>query len=386
MTKPLLATASLIVIFGGMMMAHQIVAPFLLSVFFAMILVPPLRWLQRKGLSETVAILLLSAFIILIGLVTAGVVGSSLSRFRERLPVYQEKLTANISSIETMIQSHIDQFEQTAKNTIEQITVPSESSGSDVGEIDTANETTLVAPIVDADNVIGNDTAEQKVSELFSLRKLIDFQVLSNYAMKFTQDIISLLSYMFMVIITVIFMLLEASRFSEKSAAAFGGNGQTGEHIKQIAANVWKYTVIKGLISMAVGGATWIFLLIVGVEYALLWGILAFFLNFIPNIGSIIASVPPILLAWIDLGLGTAVLVTGGLVAINFAIGYGVEPKFLGDGLGLSALIVLLSLIFWGWLLGPVGMFLSAPLTMIVKIVLQAYERTKWVAVLLGTK
>jgi predicted PurR-regulated permease PerM len=141
---------------------------------------------------------------------------------------------------------------------------------------------------------------------------------------------------------------------------------------------------IKTIINLLTGLVTAIGLWLLGVEYALLWGILMFFLNYIPNIGQIIASIPPILLALLDQGTTTAIVVTVWLVMVNTAFGYGVEPRYLEKGLGISSLVVLLSLIFWGWLLGPIGMFLSAPLTMVLKIVLQNDPKTNWIAVLLS--
>jgi predicted PurR-regulated permease PerM len=128
-----------------------------------------------------------------------------------------------------------------------------------------------------------------------------------------------------------------------------------------------------------------ILLLILNIDYALLWGLLAFLLNFIPNIGSIIAAIPAILLSLIQFGPGIAIITSVGYLVINFVFGNVLEPRMMGKGLGLSTLIVFLSLIFWGWILGPVGMLLSVPLTMVVKIALDSSDDTRWIATLLGT-
>ena len=137
-------------------------------------------------------------------------------------------------------------------------------------------------------------------------------------------------------------------------------------------------------VSLATGVLISLWLFILGVDFPLLWGLLAFLLNFIPNIGSIIAAVPAVLLATIQLGwlhaLGTGL----GFLAVNIVMGSVVEPKFMGRGLGLSTLVVFLSLIFWGWVLGPVGMLLSVPLTITVKLALDSNEDTRWMAILLG--
>ena len=109
----------------------------------------------------------------------------------------------------------------------------------------------------------------------------------------------------------------------------------------------------------------WILLALIGVEFAGTWGLLAFFLNFIPAIGSIIAAIPAILWALVQLGLTSALLTALAYLVVNIIIGNLLEPKFMGRKLGLSTLVVILSMIFWGWVLGPIGMVLSVPLTMI---------------------
>jgi predicted PurR-regulated permease PerM len=141
---------------------------------------------------------------------------------------------------------------------------------------------------------------------------------------------------------------------------------------------------LKTIFSLATGVAIWIWLAIIGVDFALLWGLVAFLLNYVPSIGSIIAAIPAILLALIQLGVGPAVLAGLGYVVVNVVFGSILEPRFMGRGLGLSTLVVFLSLVFWGWILGPVGMVLSVPLTMIVKIAMESNEDTRWIAVMLG--
>ena len=118
----------------------------------------------------------------------------------------------------------------------------------------------------------------------------------------------------------------------------------------------------------------------------MLWGVLAFLLNYIPNLGSIIAGTPAVLLAFIQFGLGRALVVAAGYVVINIVFGNMIEPKIMGQRLGLSTLTVFLSLVFWGWVWGPVGMILSVPLTMVVKIALESKTETRWIALLLGSE
>jgi len=187
----------------------------------------------------------------------------------------------------------------------------------------------------------------------------------------------------FLIVLTVIFLLIEATALPHKWNA-IGARAPSMQGFEQFVRSVSTYFSIKGWVSLATGIFITIWLAVIGVDYPLLWGLVAFLFNFVPNIGSIIAAVPAILLALVQLGGGEALLAGLGYIIANVVMGNIIEPKFMGKGVGLSTLVVFLSLIFWGWVLGPVGMLLSVPLTMIVKLALEANEQTQWLAILLG--
>ncbi len=155
-------------------------------------------------------------------------------------------------------------------------------------------------------------------------------------------------------------------------------------HFDHFIENIKRYMAIKTATSLLTGAAVTLWLTGVGVDYPVLWGVLAFFLNYVPNIGSIIAAVPALLLALVQLGPGAAAWTGAGFLLINNIVGNVIEPRYMGKGLGLSGLVVFVSLVFWGWVLGSAGMFLSVPLTMTIKIALDSNENTRWLAVLLG--
>jgi predicted PurR-regulated permease PerM len=125
----------------------------------------------------------------------------------------------------------------------------------------------------------------------------------------------------------------------------------------------------------------------IGLDFAILWGFVAFLLNYVPNFGSIIAAIPSVMLAFVQFGIGWQFwTVLGIYVAVNILVGYVVEPKMMGRGLGLSALVVLVAVIFWGWILGPVGLILSVPITVALKIFMGSYPGSRWLAVMLGAE
>ncbi|MFC1666045.1 AI-2E family transporter [Pseudomonadota bacterium] len=188
----------------------------------------------------------------------------------------------------------------------------------------------------------------------------------------------------FLIFFTVVFMLYEAADFPNKLNVALKNPEASIPRFKMIMQNVNQYLVIKTLTSLATGVLIALWLSILGVDFPILWGVLAFFLNFIPNIGSILAAIPAVLIALVQLGLDFALWATLGFLVVNTLIGTVIEPRFLGKGLGLSTLVVFVSLVFWGWVFGPIGMFLSVLLTMTLKIAVENNPKTQWISVLMG--
>jgi AI-2 transport protein TqsA len=224
------------------------------------------------------------------------------------------------------------------------------------------------------------DVDRLEVSKIFNSAAVMKFVA------RLLNELGGVLKNGFLILLTVIFMLLEASSIPVKLRSIFHDPDASLGHLEYFADTVVRYIGIKTVISFVTGAFVAVFLTILGVDYPLLWGLLAFILNYIPNIGSIMAAVPAVLLTIIQLGPGRALAVAIGYVVINMAMGNAIEPRLMGQRLGLSTLVVFLSLIFWGWILGPVGMLLSVPLTMTVKIALDTSEDTRWISVLLGSE
>jgi len=196
----------------------------------------------------------------------------------------------------------------------------------------------------------------------------------------------SILSSLVLTLLTVTFILLEVSSFPIKLRAVLGDPKQKFPKFTEFINDMKRYMVIKTLISLATGVLIAFWLYILDVDYPILWGFIAFLLNYIPNIGSIVAAIPALILSFIQFGIGSAVLVMVGYTVVNFIIGNVIEPRLMGRKFGLSTLVVFLSLVFWGALLGLVGAILSVPLTMTLKFAFENNESTQWIAVFLGSE
>ena len=326
----LVALAAFVVVIAGMRAATTIVVPFLLAAFIAIISAPPMFWLHRKGLPVWFSLLIVIVGVVLIGLLISGLVGSSVKVFTQELPVYEATLRQYIAVILSWI----------------------EKIGIDTSGIDWTE--------------LLNPGAAMKLiaTGLNSLGKVLTNGVL--------------------ILMTVIFMLIEASSLPVKLRSILGDTEDALTRFDTFINNVKHYMAIKTVVSLATGVVIAVWLALIGVDFPVLWGLLAFFLNYVPNIGSIIAAIPAVLLAILQLGIVHALTAAAGYVVVNMVMGSVIEPRFMGRGLGLSTLVVFLSLIFWGWVLGPVGMLLSVPLTMTAKIALDAREETRWLSILLG--
>jgi predicted PurR-regulated permease PerM len=191
----------------------------------------------------------------------------------------------------------------------------------------------------------------------------------------------------FIILFYVIFMLVEGTSFQNKVKSAFSNNAYAYDYASRVMNSLQYYLVIKTRINLITGAVITASLWLVGLDFALLWGFVAFMLNYIPNFGSIIAAIPAVIMAFIQFGPSVELLVVIGVyVLVNILVGYWLEPKMMGQGLGLSALVVLIAVVFWGWILGPVGLILSVPITVTLKIFMESYEGSRWLAILLGSE
>jgi AI-2 transport protein TqsA len=328
----LIGIAALVIIIAGVNLAQSVVVLFLLSFFLALLGTPPVLWLKEKNIPSGFAVLIVMAGMIIIIILISAQIGSSFTSFLDELPLLQSRIREQVLELSAYLRSK-------------------------------------------------GFSGTQKL--------LLDY-VRPEVLLKFTADLLSglssVLSDLVLVLLTVTFILLEVSSFPKKLRAVLGDPKQVFPQFTKFINDMKRYMVIKTIINLAAGILIGLWMYILGVQFPVLWGFLAFLLHYIPNIGSVIAAIPAALLAFVQFGIGSALLVIAGNILIGFVIGNVIEPRLMGRKFGLSTLVVFLSLIFWGSLLGFIGAILSIPLTMTLKFAFESNERTRWIAVLLGSE
>lgn len=328
--RAVLMAAAFVIVVAGLRAAAPILVPVLIAIFVAILSGAPIRYLQKRGLPDAIAALLVFAGVLVALVLLSTFVGSSVRDFSENLPSYQKHL-----------------------------------------------ETSFAGVLAWAEGLgLSFDKAE--------LKETVDTGSVVRLAQSLMSGISGVLSDTAFVMLTVAFILGEMTSFSRKVRAAMTGPSGNIDEYFEVVANFQTYFAIKTKVSMATGAIISIFTASVGLDYPLLWGLVAFLLNFVPTLGSIIAAVPAVLLAFVQLGWASALVIGGGYVVVNIVIGSILEPRLMGRRLGLSALVVFLSLVFWGWVFGPAGMLLSVPLTMVAKIFFEHSEDLRWLGILLG--
>lgn len=188
----------------------------------------------------------------------------------------------------------------------------------------------------------------------------------------------------FLVFLIMAFMLAEATVLPFKFRAILGPELGEGRRFNKIIKEVQAYLGVKTLVSLGTGLSIGLFAWVLKLDFPILLGLIGFVLNYVPTVGSILAAIPAIVLSLIQFGTPAHALAVGaGYLGINTLLGNMLEPYLMGRRLGLSTLVIILSLVFWGWVWGPIGAILAVPLTMVVKIMLENTEDLRWVAILL---
>lgn len=330
LARILIVVAAACIVAAFMRWAAPILAPILLALFIAIIATPPLQWMRRKGLPKYLAVLIILLVLLDVGSLIALTTTAALEALQTGLPRYQERLVLLTDELGGWLEAMgIDKSREALRDLIS----PAAASRF------------IYATLTNASGVVANGL---------------------------------------LVLLIVAFMLAEASAMPQRLRAAFSTTDDIEARLQRLLKAISRYMMIKLIMSLATAVCIWIWLRVIGVDYAAALAIGAFLLNFIPVVGNILMTVPAVLVALVQNDVPTALLVVLGYAVANIAIGNVWEPRLTGRELGMSSVLILVSLLFWGWVLGPVGLFLSVPLTMAVMEVLHASPGTRPLAILLG--
>lgn len=327
--RTLIVMAAVAVILLFVQFASSVFSPILLAAFLASIATPPLYWMRAKGVPKYLALGLIVFILFDIGSLLALVFTGALEALQDRIPTYQERLSV---------------LSRDLAATMERIGM--------------------------------SDPSEEALDAL-------DPQAFGRLVRSALLNVGDVLGSGFLVLLAVTFMLLETAKLKEKTKVAFGLDDAGEERLTRLLVSMNHYMALKSAMSLATALFVYVWLTVLGIDFAIFLALVAFLANFIPFLGVVIMTIPGVLLALLQTDPQTAGLVAIGYIVANTLIGTIMEPRIMGRSLGISTLTVFLGLMFWGWLLGTVGVFLSVPLTMGMIALLEASPQTRPIAIML---
>ena len=328
----LIGLASVVLIIAGLRTMAGVLTPILLSLFLVLITYPILAWLKGRGLPNWLAYIL-----VLLSVVAIGAFGVLF-------------LITSVNELITLLPTYGDQIEVQVNNLWQWLT-------------------------------------EQGVT-LDDIQSLSWFQPerIIQLSLGLTTTLLGILSDTGLTLLIFIYMLATAPTFSAQLKKGLKNDPPALQRLEEFAHSTSSYLMIKGWLGALTALVQMLLMGFLGLDFAVLWGVLSFAFNFIPNIGFYLALVPPLLIAIIELGWLKAALFAVAYVLINNFFDMVIAPRYLAKGLDLSVLVTFLSVIIWSWILGPIGAFLALPLTIMVKtLLLEPFPQTQLIAKLMGS-
>lgn len=326
----LLSTAGAVAVLAGMRAAASIIGPVLIALIITVAWSPGSDWLRKRGWHPSLAALTGIALGIIGIALFVALVWSSLLQLQDNLPGYQPRIEA----LQELLRRQLSNL-----------------------------------PI---------DTSRLFTTSVFSPSSIV------GYALKIVQNVTQTAGNLFLLVLLMAFMMLEAVRYPQKLVEAFSSSPEVIARFAHFSESIRSYVGLNAVFGLAAAFLDTMLLLSLGVDFAILWGVLSFLLSFLPNIGFIIALTPPTLLALIQFGFGRSIAVLAGYIVINFIVDNIVKPRFVGGRLDLSPLVVVISLLFWGWLLGPMGALAAVPLSIGARFLFESFEESRWLAYLMS--
>ncbi len=344
--RTLLILATLVIVIAGLKAAERFFVPFLLALFIATVSFPITAWLRRHKVPRFFAVIttVLVDFAFLAGVVLIGVtlIGELQEKWESK---YQAQSTQKLAQTEDWAVATIVKWSN----------VPEEEARRNVRAYVTEDLTKQLSNI--------------KVEDIVGLGTNVVGRVTA------------FLGAAFIVVLFTVFMLMEARMFGRRLSLIAEARGPNFERMLHAGKDIQRFLGIKTVVSLATGFLAGFLCWAAGLDFFILWGILAWALNYIPVMGSIVAGIPPTILTLVLMGWPSALAVGVGYVAINTFLGNFIEPMMMGRRFGISTLVVIISVMFWGWVWGPVGMFLAVPIMMMLKVILENSYEFRWIAV-----
>ena len=327
--RVMLVLAATVVVLVGLRLGAPILNPILFAVVLTLLFSPVYSWLLRRGLPAPLALLGMLVLLTVLFLGLIFIVGGSISRFTERVGFYTTQLNGQVDSLDALIER-------------------------------------LGLSNVDVGDVVKPGALTEAIGAILS-------------------GIAGFLSDFFLILVIMLFLLGEGPAMMDRLRAGTSGDNPQVERLTTVGRSVVRQFGLRAIVNLVTGAGVTVLLFLLGVDFPLLWGILTFFLSFVPYIGLVLAVAPAVVLALAEFGVSRAVLVIVGVIVINILAENVLSPMMMGRGLNISPTIVFLSFIFWAWLLGGAGAFLALPITLFVAVMFGTFPETRWLASLIGT-
>ena len=325
--RVMLLLAATVVVLVGIRLSAPILNPIIFAVVLALLFGPIYFWLQRR-VPDALALVLMLVVLTIIFVGLSFVLGASITRFTERIGFYTAELKGQLDGLEALLER-------------------------------------LGLSNVEVRDVVKPSALTEALSAVLS-------------------GIAAFLSDLFLILIIMLFLLAEGPAMMDRLRASVPEDNPQVARLTDVGQAVVHQFALRAIVNLFTAAGITVVLFLLGVDFPLMWGILTFFLSFIPYIGLVLAVAPAVVLALAEFGVTRALLVIAGVIVINILAENVLSPMMMGRGLNLSPTIIFLSFIFWAWLLGGPGAFLAVPLTLFVAIMLGTFPETRWLASLMG--
>jgi AI-2 transport protein TqsA len=326
--RVMLILAATVVVLVGIRLSAPILNPIFFAVVLTLLFSPIYSWLKRRGLPSPLALVIMLVVIAAIFIALFFILGVSISTFSERVGFYTSQLNSQLVDLDALLER------------------------------------------------LGLSNVD--------LRDVIKPSALTDVLGTILSGIAGFLSDLFLILVIMLFLLAEGPAMMDRLRAGTSGNNPQVERLTTIGRSVVRQFGLRAIVNLVTGAGVTVLLLFLGVDFPLLWGILTFFLSFVPYIGLVLAVTPAVVLALAEFGVSRAVLVIAGVIVINILAENVLSPMMMGRGLNISPTIVFLSFVFWAWLLGGPGAFLALPITLFVAVMFDTFPETRWLASLIG--